>query len=39
MKAGITSHKWSLDEVVDLLPVLQYNTRSPKKRLTAGAAD
>ena len=30
MKAGITSHKWSLKEMVEVLPVLQYNTR-PKK--------
>jgi hypothetical protein len=27
MKAGITRHKWSLEEMVDLLPELHYNTR------------
>lgn len=30
MKAGITRHKWSIEEMVDLLPELHYNTR-PKK--------
>lgn len=30
MKAGVTDHKWDLEEVVDLLPELKYNTR-PKK--------
>jgi IS1 family transposase len=30
MKAGVTDHKWSIEEMVDLLPVLSYNTR-PKK--------
>jgi hypothetical protein len=34
-KAGLTHHKWSIEEMVDLLPILSYNTR-PKK---AGAAD
>lgn len=30
MKAGITKHRWNLDEVVDLLPELHYNPR-PKR--------
>lgn len=30
MRAGITDKKWSLEDVVDLLPELKYNTR-PKK--------
>jgi len=30
MKAGVTDHKWSIEEMVDLLPILSYNTR-PKK--------
>jgi IS1 family transposase len=30
MKAGLTHHKWSIEEMVDLLPELHYNTR-PKK--------
>jgi hypothetical protein len=30
MKAGVADHKWSIEEMVDLLPVLQYNTR-PRK--------
>jgi IS1 family transposase len=29
-KAGLTHHKWSIEEMVDLLPLLSYNTR-PKK--------
>ena len=35
IKAGVANHKWTIDEMVDLLPILSYNTR-PKK---AGAAD
>lgn len=30
MRAGVTDHKWSIEEIVDLLPILKYNTR-PKK--------
>ncbi len=30
MKAGLTKHKWTIEEMVDLLPELSYNTR-PKK--------
>jgi hypothetical protein len=30
MKAGVSDHKWSVEEMVDLLPELVYNTR-PKK--------
>jgi hypothetical protein len=30
MKAGVSDHKWSIEEMVDLLPELHYNTR-PKK--------
>jgi IS1 family transposase len=30
MKAGITDHKWSIEEMVDLLPILSYRTQ-PKK--------
>lgn len=30
MKAGVTDHLWSVEEIVDLLPELKYNTR-PKK--------
>lgn len=30
MRAGVTDHKWSIEEIVDLLPILRYNTR-PKK--------
>ena len=30
MKAGVTDHKWSIEEIVDLLPILKYNTR-PRK--------
>lgn len=30
MKAGVTDHLWTLEEIVDLLPELKYNTR-PKK--------
>jgi IS1 family transposase len=32
MKAGITDHKWSIEEMVDLLPVLSYNTRPEKSQ-------
>jgi IS1 family transposase len=27
MKAGVSDHKWSIEEMVDLLPELRYNTR------------
>jgi hypothetical protein len=30
LKAGVTDHKWSIEEMVDLLPELSYNTR-PKR--------
>lgn len=30
MKAGVADHKWSIEEMVDLLPELRYNTR-PKR--------
>jgi IS1 family transposase len=30
LKAGVTDHKWSIEEMVDLLPELTYNTR-PKR--------
>jgi IS1 transposase len=30
MRAGVTDHKWSIEEIVGLLPELKYNTR-PKK--------
>lgn len=30
IKAGVTDHKWSIEEMVDLIPELSYNTR-PKK--------
>ncbi len=30
LKAGVTDHKWSIEELVDLMPLLRYNTR-PKK--------
>jgi hypothetical protein len=32
MKAGVTDHKWSIEEMVDLLPVLSYNTRPEKSQ-------
>ena len=31
MRAGVADHLWSIEEIVDLLPALKYNTR-PKKR-------
>ncbi|MCH7987882.1 MAG: DDE-type integrase/transposase/recombinase [Planctomycetes bacterium] len=33
MRAGVTDHLWSIEEIVDLLPTLKYNTR-PKKQKT-----
>ena len=30
MRAGITETKWSIEDMVDLIPELAYNTR-PKK--------
>jgi transposase-like protein len=30
MRAGVADHKWSIEEIVDLLPELRYNTR-PKQ--------
>jgi hypothetical protein len=30
MKAGVAKDKWSVEDMVDLLPILSYNTR-PKK--------
>jgi IS1 family transposase len=30
LKAGVTDHKWTVEEMVDLMPLLVYNTR-PKK--------
>jgi len=30
MRAGVADHLWSIEEIVDLLPPLKYNTR-PKK--------
>jgi hypothetical protein len=30
MKAGASDHKWSIEEMVDLLPELRYNTRLQK---------
>ncbi len=30
VKSGIADHKWSIEEMVDLLPLTVYNTR-PKK--------
>jgi len=32
MKAGITRHKWSLEEMVDLLPEVVVGTRGPYKK-------
>jgi len=33
MRAGVADHLWSIEEIVDLLPPLKYNTR-PKKTTT-----
>jgi hypothetical protein len=30
IKAGVTDHKWSIEDMVDLLPELHYNTRPAK---------
>lgn len=34
MRAGVTDHLWTIEEIVDLLPPLKYNTRPKKKRKT-----
>ena len=31
MKAGLADRKWSIEDMVDLLPILSYNTRPKKK--------
>jgi hypothetical protein len=30
MKAGVANHKWTIEEMVDFLPELHYNTRSKR---------
>ena len=30
MRAKVTDHKWSVEEIVDLMPELKYNTQPQK---------
>jgi hypothetical protein len=32
MKAGVADHLWTVEEIVDLLPELKYDTRPDKKQ-------
>ena len=32
MKAGVTDHLWTLEEMVGLIPELKYNTRPKKEK-------
>jgi hypothetical protein len=36
--AGIAKHKWTVEDMVDLLPILSYNTR-PAKKVSADGLD
>lgn len=33
MRAGVTDHKWTVEEIVGLLPELKYNTRPKKEKI------
>jgi hypothetical protein len=37
LKAGVTDHKWPIEETVDLLPQLSYNTRRKRLRRAGGS--